>query len=424
MGRDQLIRADPGAPGVLTVPAHVPPDRVYDLRFANGFEPNDLFDPYTPCDVLRAPDVPRVLYYPWSIAATGRGGWVVAHYEDIRRVYEDNDTFSTKGAAQFQALAGETFASIPLGIDPPDHWQYRKFLNPFFTPVAMKAMEPKIRSVVTEMIDAFADRGEVDIAYDFGRVFPVRIFLDLMGLPFAMFDQFLTWEWDILHNDDLAAKAAAVTAIIAYLRGFIAEKQAHPDDGLGSYITNGRIGATPLSDDEIIGMIWFLWLGGLDTVASTIAQMFRRLALDPGLQQRLRAEPALIPSAVEEFLRVQPLVNSGRVVKRDFEWHGVTLKAGDMIGCLNNSGNFDEAQFADPHTFDPARKANRHFTFVGGVHVCLGAHLARRELRVLLAEFLSRVPTFGIKPGADTTVTPGLLSIRNLPLVWPAAQPN
>ena len=115
---------------------------------------------------------------------------------------------------------------------------------------------------------------------------------------------------------------------------------------------------------------------------------------------------------------MQPLVNSFRLVKKDLEWDGVTLKAGDYITCLNSSGNFDPAQFPNPRTFDPARPVNRHYTFVGGIHLCLGAHLARRELRILVDEFVQRVPTFRVKPGADTTVVPGLLSIRNLPIVW------
>ena len=413
-----VARAPADAP---PVPVHVPPELVLDTRFANGHVPNDLPDPYSPGDVLRDPEFPRIHYYPWPTSGNQHGAWVVTRYDDIRRMYEDNALFSSEGVAQFQMLAGESWPSIPLGIDPPDHGRYRKFLNPWFTPVAMKAMEPRIRAIVGEMIDEFATVGEVDIAYEFGRVFPVRVFLDLMGFPFAMFDRFLAWEWDILHEPQIATKAAAVRGILAYLRGFIAEKQATPDGTLGSYIANGTIDGAPLTADEVLGMTWFLWLGGLDTVASTVSQMFRRLGMDPVLQARIRENPAIIPTAVEEFLRVQPLVNSGRKVKRDFTWHGVEIKAGDWVAGFNSSGNFDEAQFACPHQFDPARPANRHFTLAGGVHVCLGAHLARRELRVLLDEWFRRIPQpFRIKPGADTTVVPGLLSIRNLPLVWDA----
>ena len=415
LSRCPIAHAPADAP---PVPAHVPPERVLDTRFAQGQIAYDLPDPYLPADVMRDPDVPRILYYPWPTSGRQHGAWTVSHYDDIRRVYEDNELFSTEGAAQFQALAGETFPSIPLGIDPPDHGRYRRFLNPWFTPVAMNAMEPKIRAIVTEMIDAVVQDGEVDIAYDFGRIYPVRVFLNLMGFPFSMFDQFLEWEYAILHNPDIGAKAEAVKGILAYLRGFIAEKQANPDETLGSYIANGSMDGKPLTPDETIGTTWFLWLGGLDTVASTISQMFRRMALDTKLQARIRANPEIINSAVEEFLRVQPLVNSGRRIKKDFSWHGVDLKEGDWIACINSSGNFDENQFACPRDFDPERKNNRHFTLIGGVHICLGAHLARRELRVLLSEWLSRVPPFRLKPGADTTVIPGLLSIRNLPIVW------
>ena len=410
-----VSRAPADAP---PVPAHVPPELVLDTRFANGVVTNDLSDPYAPAEILRDPAFPRIHYYPWPISGNQHGAWVVTRYEDIQRVYEDNALFSTQGVAQFQMLAGETWPSLPLGIDPPHHAKYRQFLNPWFTPVAMNRMEPRIRAILSEMIDGFAAKGEVDIAWDFGRVFPVRVFLDLMGFPFAMFDQFLAWEWDILHEPDIAVKAEAVRGILAYLRAFIAEKQAEPDDTLGSYIANGSADGQSLTAEEVLGMTWFLWLGGLDTVASTISQMFRRLGMDAGLQARIRDNPQIIPSAVEEFLRVQPLVNSGRKVKRDFTWHGVDIKAGDWVTVFNSSGNFDAAQFANPSAFDPERKANRHFTLAGGVHLCLGAHLARRELRSLLDEWFKRIPEFRIKPGTDTAVTPGLLSIRNLPLEW------
>lgn len=414
-----MINTVPRAPAdAPPVPAHVPADLVLDTRFANGQVPNDLPDPYAPADALLDASFPRIHYYPWPVSGNQHGAWVVTRYEDIKRVYEDNELFSTQGVAQFQMLAGETWPSIPLGIDPPDHGRYRKFLNPWFTPVAMNRMEPRIRNILGEMIGGFAGKGEIDIAWDFGRVFPVRVFLDLMGFPFDMFDQFLAWEWDILHDPDIAVKAEAVRGILAYLRKFIAEKQAAPDDTLGSYIANGTIDGKTLTSEEVLGMTWFLWLGGLDTVASTISQMFRRLGMDPALQARIRNNPDIIPTAVEEFLRVQPLVNSGRKVKRDFTWHGVNIKAGDWVSVFNSAGNFDPQQFNAPRTFDPERTANRHFTFVGGIHNCLGAHLARRELRCLLDEWFKHIAEFRIKAGADTTVTPGLLSIRNLPLEW------
>ncbi|MDO6414468.1 cytochrome P450 [Sphingomonas sp. BIUV-7] len=405
-------------------PDHVPRDRLVDIRFALGGVPNDLVDPYAPSGWLSGPDIPRLLFSPTVPGEPGNpfahpaGSWIVTHYADIERVYSDNELFSNKGTAEFQALIGETFPSIPLAIDPPDHHKYRMFLMPHFGPARLKLMDDDMRALVNEMIDGFADRGEVDIAWDFGRIYPVRIFMGLMGFPRDMFDQFLEWEWAILHSNSFEPIAAALRGVVDFLRGFISEKEKAPDDKLVSAIVHGTIEGRPLTGDEKIGIVWFLWLGGLDTVAATISQMFRRMALQPDIQDRIRADRALIPTAVEEFLRTQPILSSGRRAKQDFEWHGQQIKAGDSFQCFNPGGNFDPERFADPRTFDPARKPNRHMTFIAGVHICLGAPLARRELRILLEEWFRRIPAFRVKPGADTSVHPGLLSIRNLPLVW------
>lgn len=409
-------------------PDHVPAELKVDLNWAMGMQPNDLVDPYEPCGWLAGDDVPRLLYNPAppegrtglaAAAGTGRGNWIVTHYADIDRVYSDNDLFSNKGTAEFQRMIGETFRSIPLAIDPPEHLKYRLFLMPHFSPARINRMMDEIRSVAVEMIEAVREQGEVDIAYDFGRVFPVRIFMGLMGFPPAMFDDFLEWEWNILHSNSLEKMQWALRNVLAFLRGFIAEKEKNPDEFLTSLIVNGNTKGRAFTDDEKIGMVWFLWLGGLDTVAATIAQMYRRMAMQPEIQTMLKNEPSLINGAVEEFLRTQPILNTGRRAHKDFEWHGMQIKAGDSFTALNVTGNFDATRFKNPREFDPTRKGNRHFTLVGGVHSCLGGHLARRELRMLLETWFRMIPgEFRVKPGADTSVFPGLMSIRNLPLVW------
>ena len=407
-------------------PDNVPKDRIVDLTFAMGSIPNDLVDPYEPCGWLAGPEIPRLPFNPPSRQGLGaisggqRGNWVVTHYEDINRVYTDNEHFSNKGTAEFQRLIGETFPSIPLAIDPPEHSKYRLFLTQFFGPATItRVMEPTIRAVLDEMIDEIAEKGEVDMAWDFARVFPVRIFMGMMGFPKEMFDDFLEWEWNILHSGELEKMQWALSSVLKFLRGFIAEKEENPDEFLTSSIVHGKIQGRRFTEDEKIGMVWFLWLGGLDTVAATIAQMYRRMALQPELQKQLRENPELINGAVEEFLRTQPILSSARTATKDFEWHGIQVKKGDSFSCLNPAGNFDPARFENPREFDPTRKGNRHFTLVGGVHSCLGGHLARRELRILLEKWFEKIPgEFRVKPGADTSVFPGLLSIRNLPIVW------
>ncbi len=412
-------------------PDNVPEDCVVRLPMGMNANANDLVDPYEPFDWLTGPDVPPLLYNPSSgmelsdVAGGGPtpGNWVVTHYDDIDRVYCDNECFSNAGTAEFQRLIGETFPSIPLALDPPDHTQYRMFLWPNFTPVHItKVLEPQIRKVVDEMIDEFAMKGEVDIAWDFARVFPVRIFMGLMGFPDEKFEDFLEWEWAILHSNDFEKMQWALRNVLEYLRGFIEEKRASPDEFLTSRIVHGDIKGRKLTEDEIIGMTWFLWLGGLDTVAATIAQMFRRMALQPEIQTTIRDNPDCINGAVEEFLRTQPILNTGRRAAKDFEWHGLQIRKGDPFTAFNQAGNFDPAQFDNPRTFDPARKGNRHHTFVAGVHICLGAHLARRELRVLLERWFARIPDFKVKAGTDTSLYPTLLGIRNLHIEWDASK--
>ncbi len=411
-------------------PAHVPKDRIVDISWAMGGVPNDLVDPYEPFQWLNGPEIPRLLFNKPSgmgmeaISGGGtNGNWVATHYEDIDRIYCDNEHFSNKGTAEFQRLIGETFPSIPLGLDPPEHTKYRMFLTQFLGPSTItRVMEPMIRDVLDEMIGEIEHKGEVDMAWDFGRVFPVRIFMGMMGFPKEMFDDFLEWEWNILHSNSLEKMQWALTNVLKFLRGFIAEKEKNPDEFLTSSIVHGTTQGRRFTEDEKIGMVWFLWLGGLDTVAATISQMFRRMAMEPEIQTMLRGHPELTNGAVDEFLRTQPILSSGRRAHKDFEWHGMQIKAGDSFSCLNPAGNFDATRFKNPRQFDPTRRGNRHFTLVAGVHSCLGGHLARRELRMLLDMWFARIPEFRVKPGADTTVFPGLMSIRNLPLVWDVAK--
>lgn len=409
-------------------PSHVPEHLKVDLTWALGHYPNNLPDTFEPAGWLCGPDVPPLLYQParpdGRIGSGGMitQGWVVSHYDDIDRVYSDNDYFTNTGTAEFQAVVGETFRTIPLAVDPPEHRRYRMFLMPFFSPSRLNRMQDSIRKIVVELIEGFAHKGEVDIAWDFGRVYPVRIFMSLMKFPDEMFEQFLEWEWNILHSGDMDLIRSSLTSIIAYLRSFMAEKERNPDDSLTSSIVNGRIDGLPLTEEEKIGIVWLLWLGGLDTVASSIALMYRRMVFEPAIQRQLAADRSLIPGAVEEFLRLHPVVSSARRAKKDFVWHGQQILKGDSFTCNNAAGNYDPTRFPDPRTFNPARHANRHFTFVSGVHICLGAALARRELRIMLDEWFQRMPEFHAKPGSDTSCHPGLMSARHLHIEWDATK--
>ena len=401
-------------------PSHVPAELVRDIRWANGDFPVTYAEPYKETAALFEEGMPRLMWTPNIVAGhPGVGAWVVTRYEDIARVYQDAELFSTEGAAGFQLLVGETWPNIPLGVDPPDHIKYRAFLNPYFSPKAVDALEKEIYKSANDLIDPLVERRHVDFAYEFARVYPVRVFMNLMGFPSLMFEQFLEWEHAIIHNHaDVENATKAVRAILDYLRGFIAEQQHDPNGGLVSKIVCAQVGGRPITDDEIIGTVFFLWLGGLDTVASSLGLIFRRLALNPEMQQTLRDNPDMIPEAIEEFLRVHPLVNSQRLVKRDFELHGQTIKANDWIACLCTAGNFDPEEFDNPREVILDRQPNRHFTLAGGPHRCLGSHLARRELRIAINEWFRRVPMFRLADDDSRLVYPGLQAAKSVKITW------
>jgi cytochrome P450 len=415
MERHMADDADPSATRIL--PDNVPPHLVFD--YEEALTPTTDLDPYA-----RARDLGRTqppIFWTWLRSATraGKGAWICTRYEDCREVFQNTERYTTTQNFSFQGLLGEDFAALPLAVDPPEHDKYRMLMNPWFSPKAVSQLEGRITAVVNDLIDGFVGNGEVDVAYDFGRIYPVRVFMELMGFPEARFEDFLAWGYAMLHEvHDLERVRWGAKSAVAYLRSFIEEMRQAPADNLTSKIVHGRVENRPLTDDEIIGIMFFLWTGGLDTVAATSTLMFRRLALDLDLQRKLRAHPDTHTEAVEEFLRMNPTVNTGRVAKVDHQLGEVQVKAGDRVLCFVAAGNFDPGEFDRPDDFVVERVSNRHLTLTAGPHRCLGSHLARRELRVALTEFLRRVPEFRIKPGADHAVVPGLVAMPRLPLVW------
>ncbi|WP_242123976.1 cytochrome P450 [Sphingobium sp. Sx8-8] len=417
----EVMATEPSyGPEVLDVPAppHVPRNLIRDIRNFQGQVPQTGAEPYAHTQQLLEPDAPPVMWSPFPQTWITSGMWVLTRYKDCAKLLQDSETYGSNGQADFQRLIGETFKCIPLSFNGAQHSAYRRFLNPWFTAKAVAQMDKDIRDLCDSMIDEFLAKGGGDFAYDFARIFPVKVFFNLMGFPHAVLEQFLEWEYEILHSRDFQRMGAAVRSVLAWLRAFIAEKEQNPDDTLTSKIVNGIVDGKPMTADEKIGTMFFLWLGGLDTVASTLGQMFRRLAMDHGLQQRLRDNPSIIPSAIEEFLRTQPLVNNMRQLMKDQTLHGVEMKAGDWVMGLATVANFDPEAFPNPREFDPERKANRHFTLASGAHLCLGAHLARQEMKIALEHWLRRVPMFSLVGAEDLVVSPSLLSVSNMRLTW------
>jgi cytochrome P450 len=333
--------------------------------------------------------------------------------------FQDTATFSSSQNAQFSALVGETWKSLPLEADPPEHGAYRAILNPWFSPSRMKQHDDDIRALAIEVIDGFKGDGECEFIDAFAEVFPVQIFLRMFGLPVSDARQLVDWNHGLASAKTLEQRQDSAKVIVKYLRDAIALRESEPADDLMSHVLAARIGDRPLTADEKLGMCFLLYVGGLDTVTNQLGFMFKHLAEHPEDQQKLRDDPDLISNAIEEFIRCYGVVNTARVVTRDTDFHGVKMKSGDLLFLLAAFSGRDEEKFEDAATADFKRKTQSHISFAAGPHRCAGSHLARRELRIALEEWLARIPTFRVADGvAPRTGVAGVLSVFELQLAW------
>lgn len=403
-------------------PTHVPADLILDHVFAE--QPGAEKDPY----IANIPvlDLPPI-YYSLKEGGPRRDGvWVLNRAAIIREAYQDSDLFSSNNATGFLRLVGRDLNLIPVELDPPEHTKYRLILNPRFTPGRMNEMEDSIRQRARELLDQVISKGACEFEVAFGRPFPVSIFLDLMDLPQDRLFEFVDWEEKLLHGATIEEVTEGASLILNYLEEVIAQKKGQGGADLASHIINGQVDGRPLTDDEIISMSFLIFFGGLDTVAATLNFAFKHLAEHPEDQQLLRDEPELIPNAVEELLRAYAVVPSPRVVTRDVEFHGVQMKTGDRVLLNVMMAGRDEAEVENPNKIDFRRENIRHLTFAAGVHRCVGSHLARREIRIALEEWMKFVPPFRTDPN-DPPVTHarGVWGVKKLPLIWdPEATPG
>ncbi|QTH21155.1 cytochrome P450 [Rhizorhabdus wittichii] len=395
----------------LAVPPHVPRDlvRPFDFRTGLGDRPQEA--------IGRLHDGPRIFYSPvHHHAEHGAGTWVLTHAADIRRVLQDDMLFSSKDKTA--RTRGRGWGLIPLEVDPPDHAKYRALMNPLFSPARMAALEKQVRARAVAMIEELLPQGQCDFVTDFAQRFPAAIFVDLMGLPSDRTPQFMAWEGQML-GGDYAAKLRATDEVIAYLEELAAERRANPIDDLMSFAVTAEMDGRRLSDGEVMGIVFLLFIGGLDTVASSLGFHFRYLAEHPEEQARLRADPARIPDAVEELLRAFAVVTTSRFARQDVEIGGVTIRAGELVTTSTVLASRDPREFSDPGRVDLTRSPNRHNAFSFGAHRCIGSHLARRELVIAQEEWLRRAPTLAVASGAAITAHGGgVLGLDTLPLHW------
>jgi cytochrome P450 len=319
---------------------------------------------------------------------------------------------------------------IPLQIDPPEHKKFRKLLDPIFAPQKMALLEEPVTQLVNGLIDQFIDRGECDFAAEFSVPFPSQVFLTLLGLPLDELDTFLTMKDGIIRPEQVVGAPFASRRAVAYQKQIadsiyeyfeevLDRREAHREDDLLSHFLDAEVDGERLTRNDILDICFLFLIAGLDTVTATLDCMFGYLTQHPDQQRQLVEDPSLIGHAIEELLRWEtPVMGVARVAKSDTEIGGCPVKEGTMVMALLGSGNTDEADLPDADVVRFDRDVNRHLAFGGGVHRCLGSHLARAELRIALREWHRRIESYQVADGHTLVYTPAIRSIDHFPMTF------
>ena len=359
-----------------------------------------------------------------------QGYWVFTRHEEVREIYRDPELFSSESITPWEPEPVYRF--VPTQIDPPDHLKYRRILNPWFSPAAIEQADPMIRTLCRRLIEDLAPSGGCDFVTEFALRYPTEVFLTMLGLPASDADLFVPWVEDFFRGfgGDPTGQQAMVTALTEMREYWVAaldERRGEPaprDGDLASHLLHATVDDQPLPEAVILDMLTVLVLAGLDTTRASLGYAFRHLATHPDDRRRLIEEPALVPTAVEEALRLYTIIfGDGRKVTRDAEFFGCPLKKGDMVYGLVSGANRDPRAYERADEFVIDRKRNNHLGFASGPHRCLGAHLARREMQVAVEEWLRVIPDFRIATDETLMERGGgaMMTLLSLPLAWDAA---
>jgi cytochrome P450 len=333
--------------------------------------------------------------------------------EDIFNAEQDWETYSVGPSMLMPSISDKPM--IPIDIDPPDHSGYRRLLLPLFTPKAVDELTPFVLETAHELADDVLKQDVADIGLNYARPLPTIVFSTLVGYPRDDWHLFDNWIDRIFARADDAEDAArAGQEVRDYLEALVERRRHEPHkDDITGRLLKAEIGGRPITHEELMNYQYLLFIAGLETTAWTIRASLWYLANNPVDQQRLREDPDLIPSAVEEFLRTfSPVQGMARTALKDVEVGGCPIKKGDRVVLAFGSGNRDEEAIPNPDEVLIEREQNRHFAFGVGIHRCLGSNLGRREVVVAVREFLARAPRFEAVDPTESWHGVGPLHVR------------
>ena len=390
-------------------PEHIPPHLEFDFDiFGDPRFEQDVQGSYA--DAVR--NAPDIFWTPKN-----GGHWIVRRFDDITSVVNDYEAFSAR-EMQLPRIP-DPLVLIPLNMDPPECVPFRMALMPYFSPRAIQGLEARIRELAIGIIEQVAGKGKCDFQYDVSSLFPVSVFMELMGMSPSGLRECRDMADSFFRSRTKEEFEASGTQIIGALHALMAEKRAHPDGGLVSHLLKVDVGGRKMTDDEITRTCFLLFLGGMDTVTNVTGFTFATLAQDSLLQKRLAADASLIPKFVEEGLRCYGVSSSPRVVAKDCERFGIRFKEGEMVLCVLPISGRDDKQVPEPQRFNVDRDKQPHLTFSSGPHLCIGHLLARAEMRIFTEEWVKRIPSFRLQAGVNRGFRAGtVLGLLNLPIEW------
>jgi cytochrome P450 len=350
--------------------------------------------------------------------------WMVTRYEHVLEALQMPDVF---GSEVLNAMEPQmTVELLPNTLNPPEHVKLRKVLNRWFAPAAVRRLEPVVLRRCIELIEELQPKGHCDLVSDFAIRFPTDMFLATLGLPIEDGKQFVIWVekiFDGFFGIDTEGAARAGEAIHAYFNDAAEERVKRPRDPDTDFLTRmlvTEIDGERISRHDLLVICLTLMAAGLDTTRSALGYIFYHLANHEEDRARIIADPSITPKAIEEFVRLYPLVfQDGRLVKQDINFHGLEMKAGDLLWLGLASANRDPRKFENPDDFVIGRPdLNHHLGFAAGPHRCLGMHLARHELIIAVNEWHKRIPEYTVAATGGLVERGGQLSLKSLPLEW------
>ncbi|WP_225009027.1 cytochrome P450 [Novosphingobium percolationis] len=394
-----------------SIPANVPHDRIVDV------------------DVYLPPEIENLGFHrAWAKVQAGRpavvwsprneGHWIALSGEAIQQIQTDPDRFSSRVIVLPKSV-GEQHGLIPTTIDPPEHRPYRALLNARLNPATVRGLDQTIRATAVDLIEGFIGEGHCNFTTQYSEIFPVRVFLAMVDLPEADAPTIRHWAACMTRPGMPMTFEEAKQAFFDYLGPVVDERSAHPADDMLSQMITADMDGRRLDRDEAVRLCTQVLIAGVDTVVNILGFIMAELAADKGLRQQLIAMGDALTPAVNELFRRFGLVTISREVRHDTEFHGVSLKAGDMICTPTQLHGLDPAQNDDPLAIDFTRRRARHSGFGSGPHMCPGQELARKEVAITLREWLARIPDFALGEDADLSPVPGIVgALRRVTLSW------